>query len=150
MFAKRRASGSYFGQRGPAKLTDPWIAQAQLAERDAQHIRYGDGFEASRAEECYREAIRRRASSYIAHAGLAALYEHTGRESAAVDEWQAAVETQPSAAEPYYRLGKLYEKLSRRSDALANYRQALRFWRGEPQIRKQLEQTVAELEKQTP
>ena len=127
---------------------DPWIAQAHLAERNEQHLLYGDGFEALRVEESYREAIRRRPSSYNAHTGLAELYEHTGHDSAAQDEWRAAIEAQPSAAEPYYRLGKLYEKQSRRTEALVNYRQALRFWRGDPQIRKQLEKTVTELGKQ--
>lgn len=125
----------------------PWNILGELAEYDTAGLRYGAGFDASRAERCFRSALVARPSFGPACENLAQLYEFLDRPADAEREWRAAIEAAPSHYGYHYELGRFYQRHRRESDALASFREALRFWRGAALTRVEVEKTVTALEK---
>lgn len=118
-----------------------------LACYNAQLDFLGEGFDAAAAEREFRKAIQLRPNFALAHEHLARLLRTQERVQDAIAEFDTLIEISPSVANYYYERAKLLEKVGRSSDALNSYRQALRFWIGAAQTKKELEEKVRVLEK---
>ena len=129
------------------KAPQPWVWLGQLAEYNAEGLRFGEGMDRQRAEDCYRRSLLLRPTQSEAREKLARLYDLSNRAADAEREWKAAIEADPSNSEFHYQLGRFYRKHGRESDALASFREALRFWRGAELTRRELEKETRDLER---
>jgi Flp pilus assembly protein TadD len=83
------------------------------------------------------------------HALVAAIAQRAGRSDQAITEFQAALQAGPPRALWYVGLGATLERLERRADALAAYRQALALGGASPAAAEFAGQRVAALATQT-
>jgi tetratricopeptide (TPR) repeat protein len=74
-------------------------------------------------------------------------YLKTGRYDAAIDRFEEATRYQPNLAEPYFQLGKTYEKKKELDKAIASYQKYLELYRTAPN-REDVEKLISKLTKQ--
>lgn len=118
-----------------------------LASYNDTYEFFGKGFDAGAAEKSYLQAIRLRKNFALAHLHLARMYQALARWQDALAQFQELSEISPNTATYHYEQAKLLEKLHRPKDALTAYRQALRYWLGASETKKEVEGKIAALEK---
>ena len=102
--------------------TDPGLLASTYANLGGAYRDLG-GY--AQAQESYDQALRLNPSQFNAYLGLGRLKEKQGDLSAAIANYQRALQLY-SSAQGYVYLGNALQKSQRRSEALAAYREALK------------------------
>jgi len=106
---------------------------------------YGEGFDAAKAENYFRQAILASSYNVEAHMNLAKLLKHTKKIDEAVKEYQAALVISPMSDEVYHELGKIEEERSDKVKAKEYYKKAIRYWESGEQTLEELKKKVEKL-----
>ena len=98
------------------------------------------------AIDAFRQAVAAKADFADAHFNLATLYARRGSAEAAIAHYQQALTSDPAYVKAHFALGALWQGQDRKPEAITAFKAFLAAWDGDPQMRDEARQRLAQLD----